>query len=339
MSVNDPGGPLNIDQAASLLALKSAADDDDAAPVADEGDGDAPDEEESPIEEAPGEDDALADDDEEETEDEDEDEDAEEDEATTDPAPTAPTSWSKTDQAIWAKLPTEARAVIARREADRDRATKDAAQRAGQAVAELQRISETYEQYKSVFSDGFDSRWGKVDWVTLAQRVSAEEYNQLRAEMEEERKALADYDKKATAASDAAFRRFLQEEAPKLKELAPDIAAPGEPRKRLLGFLETQGFAPERIREASAAELSMAYDAMRYREAKANASRKASGAKTAAGNRPAPKPIRAQPVSGVAKVQATEVRALEKRVAQSRSIEDAANLMVARQKMRAARKR
>lgn len=329
MSVTHDDGPLNIDDAAALLATQSAEVEEADEPAAVEEEGEAePAVEEEEEEEEEGEVESEGD----ETGEE------EEEEAAADEGPPAPASWAKEDHAVWAKLAPEARAVIAKREADRDKATRDAAQRAGQAAAELKRINESYEQYAPVFKDGFQSRWGQVDWVKLAGELTPQQYNAYRAEMEEERTALAEFEAKSREAAQAARQAFLQEEAPKLAELAPEIATPGEQRVKLASFLREQGFEPEQLAQASAAELSIAYDAMRYREARANAKAKATDAKKQPA-KPAPKVVKAQPAASVAKVQQTEVRALERRVAQTRSLDDAASLLLAREKKASARKR
>lgn len=325
MSVTRDDSPLNIDDAAALLASTPTEVDEPAE--AEEGEAET--EEEAAVEE-PADDEAEVD---EEAEPDDEAE-----EEAEDGAPPPPASWAKEDHTVWAKLAPEARAVIAKREADRDRATRDAAQRAGQAAAELKRINDVYEEYRPLFTDGFQSRWGAVDWVALAGQVSPQEFNQLRAEMEEERTALAQFEAKSREAAQAAYQAFLQQEAPKLATLAPEIAKPGEQRVKLAGYLREQGFEAEQLKQASAVELTIAYKAMRYDEAQAKAAAKAKDSKTQPAT-PAPRVVKSQPAASAAKVQQTEVRALERRVAQTRSLDDAVSLLLAREKKASARKR
>lgn len=311
-------GPISVDEAVDLLS----PDEGEETETTEEEDSDA----DSESETSEG---VEASDEGEDTDDEDEgaDEPAIE-------APPAPASWNKEAAKVWAKLDPEARAIIAEREADRDRATAEAAQRAGQLGAQLKPIVEKFNQWAPQLEDGFRARWGNVDWVGLAQEVSAEEYNSIRAQMDAEKEQLDAFRGETERASQIAYAHFLQEEAPKLERLAPEIATPGEQRTKLVKFLVDAGFDSAQLRFASAAELSIAYDAMRYREARANAKLKAAEPK----KQPvAPRAVKAAP-AGAAKSQDMEVQKLRARVTKTRSIDDALDFLDARAK-KVARKR
>lgn len=318
-------GALDIDSAADLLA---GAETDDAR------------EEEEAIEEIEAEDAEGQNEASEGDEPDTEDEIAAAEDAGTEPvvedATPAPASWSKEEGEVWKTLKPEARAIIAKREADRDRATAEAVQKTGQFGAQLKKINDQYQEYLPIFTDGFEARWGKIDWVALAKETTAEEYNEIRAQMEEERKQLDAYKVKAKEAADTAYAAFLSEEMPKLERLVPEIAKPGEPRNKLLKYVGDLGYGPDDIKHASAVELSIAWKAMKYDEAYARAKERVKGGKKP--GEAAPKAVKSQPTGAAPNSKQAEVKALQNRVAQTRSIDDAARLLVAREE-RTARRR
>lgn len=190
----------------------------------------------------------------------------------------APKSWTAEDQALWAKVPAEVQAVIAKREADRDRAVQEATTKAGRAAAEVRQIAESYTQVASQVTDEvtraaqvWDQRWGNVDWVRYARErpqdcledktLAEEERQQVLDLMLRSEKAKQDASKAAALARQA----FLTEELTKLAELSPELADPKDGavrRKEVAEYLVATGFEPEVIADISAAELTIARKAM-----------------------------------------------------------------------------
>jgi hypothetical protein len=274
------------------------------------------------------------------------DDDAEESPA--EPEIQAPQSWSKEDREAWAKLTPEARAVVSKREADRDRAVSQAVQKAAELGRQVQQYADQVEQYAALGADAFEARWqenaaGPIDWASAMRSAQTPEefdsiqrnkavYDAEKAEVERARKTAAEQ-------SNAAHSAFLAEEAKKLPELAPELVDPerGEARrKEVAEFLFNRGIDAESLRYASAAELgiaSLALDGLKYREAQAKARAKAKAA-------PVTQPTNAKPAKAISPgAQAsfpTKQRALqglETRLTRSGSIDDATNLLLARDKL------
>ena len=186
--------------------------------------------------------------------------------------PRPPSSWDAQAQAVFASLPAEAQAVIAEREAERDQAVSQArleaheARRTAEAAAEAAPfLGEAVERAAQLFQSQYEG----VDWLAWAAQ-DPEACQAARQDYEGEAAALQQLDAARQAAEALRFDSFLATEARLLPRLAPDLADPhqGPARKaRLGGFLLKSGFSAERIAQASAADLALAYDAMRWREA------------------------------------------------------------------------
>jgi hypothetical protein len=165
----------------------------------------------------------------------------------------------------------------------------------------------------------FQHRWGKVDWVQLTTQIGAEEATKLRFQYGNEQAELQRIANAQQVASNISFQKYVEAEGEKLKAIAPELADPkdGVAKRHAVGqFLIESGIPPDALRGISAAQLAIAYDAMRYRQAQ-----KAIGTKTpvAPAKAPAARPTAAKPQ---ATSQKTKVAALYERAAQSGRIDD-----------------
>lgn len=249
-----------------------------------------------------------------------------------------PRSWSKEDAAIWSQLPPEAQEVVARREAERDRATHLAIQEKAELTNVVTQIAQRYQQFAPQMqaqaqseAEAFEARWGDVDWQTLADQ-RPEDYHRFSAMYDAEKKTLEQRQGQAKAlaaeaerASQLARMRYLEEENAKLQQLSPQLAANAERRQEVAQFLFDNGFAPEVLQDMSATELWLAHHAMRSIEA----DRKVQ--KAVAAPRPATPAPKAVPVRGAgAPSKGRDLQGLETRLTKSGSLDDAVALLVAR---------
>lgn len=260
------------------------------------------------------------------------------------PVVDAPHYWPADKKAEFAKLPPELQALVAEQEAGRVRAVNQAQQQAvevrkgieaeiaqTQAVnARLAQAAETAEAYHSRVIPDLGMTWEQVDWQAwFAQdRATAAAY---RAQYDAEREDLQRVQSAKEEAEATAYRQFLQAEALKLPEVAPDLADPvnGPKRKAELGqYLTSRGYTQDRIGRFGALDLSLAYKAMMYDAAQANAQAlKSAPQKPAAPARPV-RPAASAP----APTQTARIRELEARVARSGSLDDVLALRRAKRK-------
>lgn len=261
----------------------------------------------------------------------------EEPEAPKEPEIPPPVSWSKEDAATWASLTPEVRAVVAKREADRDRAVSLAMQEKAAAVKELQEISSELQEWAPKALQMFQDRWEGATpewWAQLAQQ-DPQQYWTLKAQFDAEREQAGKLQAEAARTQEAAHRAFLAEEAKRLAEVAPELVDPkmGETRRKAVAeFLVQNGIEPDALRYASAAELkiaSLALDGVKWREAQAKARAKASEApkQQPAPTRPA-RPI-APATSGIPS-KGRELQGLEARLTKTGSLDAAVDLLMAR---------
>lgn len=186
-----------------------------------------------------------------------------------------PKSWAAEDHAAWEELTPGAQAVVAKREADRDRAVKEAAEKAGRATAEVKTLAEGYEQARASIADevtraatAWQEKWGKVDWLQVARDYSPQDYNYYKAQADAEREQIVTYAEhlkgvqaKAAKASELARAAFIADEATKLAELSPELTDPEKGparRKEVAEYLLAQGFTADVLNDISAAELTIA---------------------------------------------------------------------------------
>jgi hypothetical protein len=236
-------GPLSVDEAVDLIT------------------GEAPGEEEEEVGEAePAGDEA-------------------DDQADDDPAP--PYFWSTEDKAAFSELPLHLQEKIVAYEKNRDDATarviQEAAEARNAAAAEAAeigalgaRLGEVLPQVEAAFLQA----WGRgvPDWARIAAQHGPEAASQLRARFEQDAATVMHMQAAKQEADARSYDGFVRGELEKLKREEPELADPargGERRQAVARFLVDQGFPPEQIRYAGAKEYAIAYDALRYRQARA----------------------------------------------------------------------
>jgi hypothetical protein len=310
-------GPLSIDAAIEALSPKEAAAPTEAA---------APEEPEEPIAQSTG-------------EEADEAPEAVEGEEAETPEPEAPVVdaphwWTAEQKALWSEVPAHIQAVVAEQESNRERATSKAKQEAAEArnrsEAEAKGMGDIKSRLEAILPQAaaaFASKWPEqIDWVATAQEHGVEQTQLWKLQYEQEQQTL----QRMTAAREEAeareFQNFVQTEFARLPEVEPELVDPAR-RQSVVSFLLERGLPPEQIRNAGALELSLAYDAMRFRQnqAKAKASLVA----------PVKKPVAARPTvaPGAAQSQSPTERTAQQvrnRFAQTRSVDDAVALLLAK---------
>lgn len=249
------------------------------------------------------------------------------------PAIAAPQSWDAEERAVFATLPLEAQQVIVARESERDkavnRAQSEAAEvrkRAEQEVQGVTQLRAVTEQVLTKAAQTFRGKWDNVDWQTWAQADPAA-YVAGRAQFEAEQRDLAQLDAAHQAQRDQEMRTFQQAKAERIKTEAPELVDPvrGKDRvQKLESFLEANGIGRDIFPTLDAFTIGLAYDGMRYRDARARA--KSQVTPTPAPTRAAVRPAAAQAVRSPQR----NAEALTQRLRQTGSVEDAVALLNAR---------
>ena len=260
---------LSIDQAAAELAEPEKREEESLAPEA-----------------APAVQDAAAPDEEVAADDSDADmlEEPAEDSDPLDP----PQFWSAADKERFAELPRAVQDVILRHEQQRSAATsralQDAAEKRKAADGETARLSQVMGALDNLVPqavEAFRNRWETIDWNSVVDQYGADTALKLKNDMEREQAMLAQLGAAREDAERVRFTKFVEAETGKLADLCPDLAdaRQGQSRRTALGrFLVETGVPPHVIPHMTALEASLAYDAMQWRQAKANATKQAAKA-------------------------------------------------------------
>lgn len=197
------------------------------------------------------------------------------------PAIGRPRSWDAKDGAVFDALPDDAKAIIRRRENDRDRAVSKAQKEASDArkaaeteVGALQQLRPQIEGALDRVSKAYADRWDGVteaDWARWADE-NPEATIKLRFQFDADKAEKAKLQKAADAISQADLQKSAAAELAKLPEVCPPLADAKEGRANLqkLGtFLVESGIDPHQLASVTALELSLAWDAFQYRQLKA----------------------------------------------------------------------
>jgi len=253
-----------------------------------------------------------------------------------------PVYWSKEAKADFAKLPAELQAVVLAQEGPREEAAAKAKAEAAKAVEAAQKEVAGVQALATQLADflpqavkTFQQRWGEPDWAQVAQEHGAEQAFVLKAQYETEQKQLAQLAQAEQTAQQEAHKAFVQTEWKALSTLDPVLAPdPADPtkgadvrQKVVKHLIEVRGIPQEAVARISAAEMSIAHDAMQWRELKALEK---------APKTPKPAPVaqqRAAARPAAAQAQASPQRTatqVANRFAQTRSVDDAVALLLAR---------
>lgn len=305
---DDGSAPLSVEQAITAIREPEAAPEPETVEDAPEGEPEAePEAEELPEPESEAEptaDEPL--DPETVIEDEEQTEEPESDPET--PAIAAPQSWDAAERATFATLPPAAQEIILKRETERDRAVSKAQQEATGArktaeadLAGLAQYKATFDQIVTRANQVFADKWSGVDWVAFARAdpaaysIARAEYEADAGEVQRVHTAQADAAKIQQQAEQTQFQSYVRDEFAKLTEIAPDLADPkagAVKRTEVTQFLLAQGITQDSLRLISAAEMSIAHDAMQFRKLKATGKAAAARPATPA-PRQTPAPARA----------------------------------------------
>lgn len=207
------------------------------------------------------------------------------------------------------------------------RAIQESAERAKAAEYEAQGVKALASELSGFLPQAvatFQSRWDSVDWLALSQ-ADPNEYARLKAMHEAEYSELQRLDAAKQFAEDEAHAVFVRDETAALATYAPALADPehGAGRRRQLGlWLKGQGASDEDLSTLSALAAGIAYDAMRYRQAKDG---------LAARHRPPPARTMPPTPPAAAPLKRT-VEAAARRLSQTGRVEDAVALLQARRK-------
>lgn len=247
----------------------------------------------------------------------------------------APKSWSAEDREAWALLTPEAQKIVAAREADRDRtvskalsekdrATKQASEQAAQAAAHFRAKAE------EVMPEAL-RRLSQLEAVDLAalnlQDPAAAQ--QIMFERENQRKAIGQLQADIKAAQQTEYQAHVSRLLEELPAVVPDLMDPEKGPERaneISRFLGGLGIPTEQIQWATAAELSVAYDAMRWRQSQDKARQ------TVAATRSSTPPTRPVRPAGSAPTTSHQsaVETAKNRLAKTGGVDDAVALLRAR---------
>ena len=153
--------------------------------------------------------------------------------------------------------------------ADYTRKTQEAAAKRKTLDTRLEKIAEVMTEREQSLKD-----WDEVDWVDLAGKVSAEEYNRYQAQMLKERREYTEL-RNAKAGEEAEnLREHNETELRALAEIAPELADPKEGSKRrgeVIAYLHKEvGMELDDLRFITAKQLALAADGRRWREHQAS---------------------------------------------------------------------
>ncbi len=244
-----------------------------------------------------------------------------------------PRWWDKDAQAHFADLPPEAQAIVRAQEDKREavvqkeKAYAQDARRA--AMAEVDRVRAASERIGGILPDRlsrFQSEYGDIDWEQMPQWAAdnPDDYHQWMAVYSAERLALENTLHAKAEADAVAQDAFAREQATRFAEIAPDLIGNPDSLRALGHYAQRTGIPAEAYRMASADELVILNKARLYDDMMAKAAARSPSAQSK--NTPA----RIAPQGGVRPAGTSQQRAVQEtrnRLAQTRSIDDAASLI------------
>lgn len=189
------------------------------------------------------------------------------------PAIEPPQFLDATERETFKALPRAAQEIILKHDkslvADYTRKTQETAKQRKALEARLDKIGEVLtEREKSL------KEWAEVDWVELAGRVTAEEFNRYRAQAELEHREYAALQKSRASEEAELLREHNEAEVRALAEIDPELADPKEGPKRrgelIKHLIDNEGFELERLKWVTAKELAFVNDALKWRKHQAS---------------------------------------------------------------------
>lgn len=248
----------------------------------------------------------------------------------------APHSWDAEAGEVFAKLPREAQEIVVARENERDRVTSQKLNESANQRKQAEQEASQFAQYRANLDQllvqgqkTFGDRWASFDWQQAAQHLDPKDYQIAQANFAGDQKQLAEIQNAQQQTELVEHQQFLQHEGQLLAQVAPELADPvtgPERRAKVATFLKDVGVPAEDMKWATAEQLSLAHDAMRYRELKAHQSAPTTAATS---TKPAAKSVKPTTSQAATPRKAkTRAQAMSK-LTQSGSVEDAAAAIMA----------
>lgn len=211
-----------------------------------------------------------------------------------------PRFWDAEGKKAFSKLPRETQELLARNEDLSVRANakslQEAAERRNAADQEASKIAALRAELDKSIETAktrFRSKWDNVDWNAVVDQYGADQALKFKNEFEADQAAIATAQRNAAVAEQVELQNFTAREMAKLPELAPDLADPktGPKRLEIIGkTLAAAGYTPKQIQWMDAFSVSVLNDALKWREANADAKAKIGLPRTAPKPAVPPKP-------------------------------------------------
>lgn len=248
-----------------------------------------------------------------------------------------PQWWDAEDKAHFLELTPAQQAAVIRNEAKREEVlakekgkAADARKAAEAEVANVNNIVAQLNQWLPAAVDKFKSRWGdNPDWVAVTQEYGAEQATTWKFEHDQELKTLQDAHQSRQQAEQHKQALFLRERTEQLVTACPDLSPDKagekaiENQTALSQHLVKMGATPQRIRQMDALEMSIAWDAYRFRQGQQSLATKP---------KPAPAPQRNVAPTGAPSSRSESARAqdLMSKLNRSGRVDDAVAVLNAR---------
>lgn len=198
------------------------------------------------------------------------------------PAIEPPKFWDAAAKDRFRELPRDVQEVISANEQLGVKATAKSLEEAATARKAAEAEASRLTQYTSLLDKlipqaqaTFKSRWEDVDWAKVAAERGADETLSLRFQMERENVQLQQLESAKAVAVEHENLQFRIARLAQFKDLVPDFVDEklgSQRQQEVVTYLTAQGIAPDVIvNRASAAELAIAYKAMRWDQAQAKA--------------------------------------------------------------------
>ena len=249
-----------------------------------------------------------------------------------------PKYWAKEAKEAFAALTPDLQAAVLAQEGPREaaaaKAKADAAEVRKAADAELSSVKALVGELANFLPaavERFALQWGEPDWVDFASKYGADRMAVARAQYERDANDLKRLSAERLRAAQMVQDAEIKAEAEKLQDVEPALYGDAGKvlRDQVLSFLEKDGgIDKDALKLVSAQELSLAYDAMRWRQAQA----KLKAAKPSAPKPTARPTSAARPAAGTGNHQVDAVKSARGRFDQNRSVENATALLLAMNK-------
>lgn len=221
-------------------------------------------------------------------------------EAEADPL-SAPQYWTKEEKEFFAAQNRQVQEILLNQETKRqsvvDKAKQEAAdirKAAQQEIQQAQQLASKLNQLLPNAEQVFRSKWAGVEqpgyWQAVRQQYGVDYERDLRDQFEFEARQLHQMAAAKQDADRLAREQRIKDTEAKLPELAPELSADPARWTRTKDFLVTLGADPHEVDLLGPVERALAYDAMRFRQAK-----------TATSQQPKPKPAAKAPPRAVAR--------------------------------------